>query len=92
MKYKIYPTNLFKKQYKKILKQGFDNKEIEDMINRIANDVTLSKKYKKHKLKGDFLGMYEIHIKSDLLLIYFYHKNILILELIAIGSHSELFD
>ena len=92
MKYNIYISKLFKKQYRKILKQGVEKNEIEKIINILAMGLNLPQKHNTHRLKGIFMGMYELHIRPDLLLIYSYHKNILILELVAIGSHNELFN
>ncbi|MBU0577874.1 type II toxin-antitoxin system YafQ family toxin, partial [Patescibacteria group bacterium] len=45
-----------------------------------------------HPLKGKYKGTYELHIESDLLLVYKYSHDDLVLHLIQIGSHSELFE
>jgi len=92
MIYSIKTTRFFKKQYKKVLKQGRSKKKIEKVINDLAHLVKMPREYKAHKLKGTFKGMYELHIEPDLLLIYEYKHNILVLKLIRIGSHSELFE
>ncbi|ECC1461956.1 type II toxin-antitoxin system YafQ family toxin, partial [Campylobacter coli] len=51
----------------------------------------LERKYKDHKLKGEFKELRECHVKPDLLLIYQKQDDKLILTCINIGSHSELF-
>lgn len=48
-------------------------------------------KYSDHGLNGEFLDYRECHIKGDLLLIYKIEKENLILILVEIGSHSQLF-
>ncbi|MDX9814041.1 MAG: type II toxin-antitoxin system YafQ family toxin [Sulfurimonas sp.] len=42
-----------------------------------------------HKLQGEYIGFRELHISGDLLLIYRVIDGVL--ELIRIGSHSQLF-
>ena len=92
MIYRIQAGKLFKKQYKKVLKQGKSREEIENIINYLAGCVPLAKRFKVHKLKGKFKGFFELHIEPDLLLIYEYQHEVLVLYLIQIGSHSDLFD
>ncbi len=63
------------------------------MMLLIANDVALPPEYKDHKLKGEFEGMRECHIKGDLLLVYWLKvkaKNTLI-TFLRVGTHSEIF-
>ncbi|MBX0592768.1 type II toxin-antitoxin system YafQ family toxin, partial [Campylobacter jejuni] len=60
-------------------------------INRIANNETLEAKHRDHALKGNYIGFRECHIQQDLLLVYQKQDDKLILYLLRIGSHSELF-
>ncbi|MBX2397111.1 type II toxin-antitoxin system YafQ family toxin, partial [Campylobacter jejuni] len=61
------------------------------IINRIANNETLEAKHRDHALKGNYIGFRECHIQQDLLLVYQKQDDKLILYLLRIGSHSELF-
>ena len=92
-KYEIDYTNNFKKQLKKIIKQGKDLSELLEVITKLANLEDLDPKYKNHKLLNNniYKNCSECHIKPDWLLIYKYIDNELILLLFATGSHSELF-
>lgn len=65
--------------------------EVDTVVNLIANDISLSIKYKDHNLHGEFEGYRECHIQGDLLLVYQISKGNLVLVLINIGTHSELF-
>ena len=49
----------------------------------------MKEKYCDHDLKGKWLGFRECHIKPDLLLIYKKRDNCI--QLVRIGSHSELY-
>ncbi len=81
----------FKKDYKRVIKRGYNIKLLEDMIKKLANGETLSEKHKDHALSGDYIGCRECHITPDWLLIYEIDNGELILYLTRTGSHSDLF-
>ena len=93
IKYQIRYTSSFKKNYKKIKKQGRDIDKLKYIISKLANGLELEEKYKNHILFDDkyYKNCKECHIEPDWLLIYQYIDNELILLLIATGTHSELF-
>lgn len=77
---------------KRILASGrVANEEIEEVVNLIAGGGKLPSSYNEHLLVGDLAGYYECHIRPDLLLIYKVQKEAFILQLVDIGSHSQLF-
>ncbi len=61
---------------------------------KLANAEELDSKYRDHKLKDNkyYKDCRECHIEPDWLLIYQYQGDKLVLLLVAIGSHVELFD
>lgn len=91
-KYHVQYTSRFKKEYKKVLKQGKDENKFLEVLNIIANGQKLEPKYKNHKLVDDkvFKNCNELHIEPDWLLIYKYKNEKLVLLLFATGSHSDL--
>jgi len=82
-------TSRFKKDYKRILKQGKDESKFEALIAKLSNNETLEDKYKDHKLSGQFKDCRECHIEPDWVVIYKSTENEIIL--IRTGSHFELF-
>jgi len=87
--YSIFRTSRFKKDYKKL---SDPNKVIlKEVVKKLSENNSLEKKYKDHKLLGNYLGCRECHLKPDLLLIYRIHQDILELALVRTGKHSELF-
>ena len=68
------------------------NKLIE-VLNILSTGEELEEKYNNHNLINNkyYKDCKECHIEPDWLLIYKYNNNELILFLIEIGSHSELF-
>ena len=81
----------FKKDYKRIVKRGYDVSLLEEVINHLVNKIPLPKKYKDHGLSGNYVDFRECHITPDWLLIYRIDDDELILYLTRTGSHSDLF-
>ena len=90
--YEIQFSSTYKKSIKRVKKGGkISMSEVDLVINTLASGKSLSSKHRDHKLSGEFSMYRECHIKPDLLLIYQIKNDILVLVLINIGSHSELF-
>ena len=81
----------FKKDYKKIVRRGYDVRLLEKVIGLLADQKPLPEKYRDHNLAGNYAGCRECHITPDWLLIYEVNRNELILYLTRTGSHSDLF-
>lgn len=88
----IRRTTQFKKDFKRLIKQGIDIQPLMEIIEKLSREETLDEKFRDHALKGEWFGFRECHIKPDWLLIYFVDKGELILTLSRTGSHSDLFD
>ncbi len=63
-----------------------------DIIEKLANGEKIDKKYRDHSLYGNYKGVRECHLEPDLLLLYQYKEEILVLLLTILGSHSEIFN
>lgn len=81
----------FKKDYKRIVKRGYDVRLLEKVIGLLAEQKPLPEQYHDHNLTGNYAGCRECHITPDWLLIYEVDGNELILYLTRTGSHSDLF-
>lgn len=88
--YKVDWTSKFKKDYKKIAKQG-KAEILDSIIEKLQKGVVLEAKHRDHALQGVYKGSRECHIEPDLLLIYKKQDDILLLTCLRVGSHSELF-
>lgn len=89
---KIEFTSRFKKDYKRLQKQEFFNKqEFDYVVEKLANQTPLEPKYCDHELKGEYAGHRECHIKPDWLLVYKIKDDILTLTLTRTGTHSDLY-
>ena len=92
-KYKVFYSKKFKKNLKKMLKQGKNIEKLLDVVDKLALKEELNEKYKNHMLKDDkyYKNCGECHIEPDWLLVYQYYEDELILVLVNTGSHSDLF-
>ena len=64
--------------------------ELWQAVRILANDMPLPPKYRDHPLHGNREGSRECHIRPDLLLVYKYEGDYLLI-LDMLGTHSEIF-
>lgn len=88
---KIRYHRLFKKDYKRIQKRGYNLKLLEDVLSLLVKGELLPQEYHDHPLIGNYAGVRECHIKPDWLLIYKMDDNGLTVIAMRTGSHSDLF-
>lgn len=92
MKLEIVETSRFRKSLKRVRKQKrLDEAVFSDVVNNLAIQNKLDKKFKDHQLTGNMRLFRECHLSSDLLLVYRVKEKALVLSLVDIGSHSYLF-
>lgn len=84
MKYDVVITNSCKKDIKKASKQGKNIDLLFDVVDQLSEGKKLDKKYKDHKLSGDYEGKRECHIEPDFLLIYELSEKEIILYLVRV--------
>ncbi|WP_091461070.1 type II toxin-antitoxin system YafQ family toxin [Acetomicrobium thermoterrenum] len=83
-------SSQFKKDIRRIKRQGKDLEKLREAISLLAQGVAIPAHYLDHSLRGQWNEYREIHIDNDWLLIY--RKTAKELLLVSTGSHSELFD
>lgn len=88
---KIRYHTSFKKDYKRVIKRGYNAKLMEEIIQKLAKGEQLPEKNKDHPLSGNYSGCRECYITSDWLLIYEIDNGELVLYLTRTGTHSDLF-
>ncbi|MGN0851955.1 MAG: type II toxin-antitoxin system YafQ family toxin [Kiritimatiellia bacterium] len=85
-------SSRFKKDYRKMRRQGKDMSKLDEAIVKLANRVPLPESMHDHALSHNWAHHRECHIAPDWLLIYHVCEDMLVLELTRTGSHSDLFD
>jgi mRNA interferase YafQ len=92
MIYQIVRTKRFKTAFKRIKNlKGFKSDVFQGVLITLANGEKLDKEYKDHKLTGNLKNFRECHLAPDILLLYQIDNGLLILTLVSIGNHSQLF-
>jgi mRNA interferase YafQ len=90
---KIERTGAFRRDFKRE-KRGPYRRDIDslviDIVSLLAEDRVLPEKNRDHRLSGDWEDHRECHLRPDLLLIY-RKPDGQVLQLVRMGSHSELF-
>ncbi len=88
----IEPTSQFRRDYKRESK-GQHRRTLEtdlaEIVAALAHDQPLERKHCDHALTGDWKDLRDCHIKPDLILIY-RKPDDSVLQLVRLGSHSEL--
>jgi len=85
-------TSRFKRDYKRETKGPHRQTLASDfmaIVTALANDQPLAEKHRDHALTGDWKDHRDCHIKPDLVLIY-RKPDDAVLQLVRLGSHSEL--
>jgi mRNA interferase YafQ len=85
-------TSRFRRDYKRE-KSGRHSKRLDDLlletVDMLAKNEVLPHRYYDHPLSGEWNDHRDCHIKPDLVLIY-RKPDAATLELVRLGSHSEL--
>jgi mRNA interferase YafQ len=88
----IRRTNQFKHDYKRE-KAGRHGRRLDDLllevVGMLAADQPLPRRFFDHPLSGEWTDHRDCHIRPDLVLIY-RKPDDKSLELVRLGSHSEL--
>jgi mRNA interferase YafQ len=81
----------FKRDWKKTVKRGHDVEVLRNLMERLARQERLERRYVDHKLAGNYIGRRCCHVEPDLALIYKpdIENNEIIFE--RVGSHADLF-
>ena len=87
---KLQPTTQFRKDLKKYKNQPKKLKALKEVLEMLSNEQPIPADYRPHTLIGQYKGCLECHIQGDFLLVW-YDKEHDLIELVRLGSHSEVF-
>lgn len=86
----LYYSTQYKKDFKKYRNQPKKLEKLLEVLRMLENEEELPSELRAHRLAGQYKNCMECHIEGDFLLIWFDEDNDII-ELLRLGSHSELF-
>ena len=87
---KLQPTTQYRKDYKRIKNNPKKVEALKEVLEMLIHEQPIPADYLPHMLHGEYKGCMECHVQGDFLLIWFDEENDMI-ELVRLGSHSELF-
>jgi len=87
--FELQVTNKFKKSVDLSYTRNLDLHLLFEVIQLLAQDKPLPEKNYAHKLKGQYSGIWECHIKPDWLLMWQEQRDKLILLLLNTATHSD---
>lgn len=79
----------FDRDVKMLIRRGKDFDKFKQVLDILEMGESLPVRFKNHKLKGNFAGLWECHIEPDWLLIYSLSQDSIRLQ--RTGTHSDLF-
>lgn len=88
---RIYPSTRYKKDYKRYKNNPKKIEALKKVIKLLKEEKPIPAVYQPHMLHGNYQGCMECHIQGDFLLIWI-DPDTDIIELVRLGSHSELFN
>jgi len=89
---RIERTGQFKRDYKRETKSQHRTtlqSELTEVLNTLIKNEPLAEKHRDHALTGEWKDYRDCHVKPDLVLIYRKPSDE-VLQLVRLGSHSEL--
>jgi mRNA interferase YafQ len=89
MKILHYSTQ-YKKDFKRYRNQPKKLEKLLEVLIMLENEVDLPAELKAHRLTGQYKDCMECHVEGDFLLVWFDDENNII-QILRLGSHSELF-
>jgi mRNA interferase YafQ len=83
-------THQFKKDVRRMLKQGKDAVRIKTVMTALVEEDQLAESFRDHVLAGSFKDRRECHLEPDWLLVYKLVGDEIVFE--RTGTHADLFE
>ena len=87
---KLKASSQYKKDYKRFRNNPKKIGKLFSVLELLKNEQPLPEENRPHMLTGNYVSHMECHIEGDFLLIWFDPESDEI-DLVRLGSHSELF-
>ena len=87
--FELQMTNQFKKSIDLSYARNLDLKLLYEVVELLAQNKILPEKYRRHQLKGQYVGVWECHIKPDWLLMWTEDLDKLVLLFLNTATHAD---
>ena len=89
MSRRLITSSRFRRDAKRIKKQGLPASELLDVVSLLIEGKPIPEEMNDHPLKGTLDGFRDLHIRPDWVLLYKITDDSLLLQ--RTGSHAEIF-
>ncbi len=86
----LHATSQYKRDYKRFRNNPAKLRKLFAILQMLQEEIPIPQEYSPHMLSGNYANYMECHIEGDFLLIWF-DRSADIIDLVRLGSHSELF-
>ncbi len=86
----LQPTTQYRKDLKRYKNNPAKLAALAEILKKLKNEQPIPAQYRPHLLQGNYKGCMECHVQGDFLLVWMDEERNII-ELVRLGSHSELF-
>lgn len=91
MSRRVERSSRFRKNFKRFARDAAFCSEFAAVLEILVADAPLPPRYRDHALHNDWEGCRDCHIRPDVVLVYQKTADGLVLLLLRVGSHSEVF-
>ncbi len=86
----LQPTTQYRKDLKRYKNNPAKLAALAEILKKLKNEQPIPAQYRPHLLQGNYKGCMECHVQGDFLLVWMDEERNIV-ELVRLGSHSELF-
>lgn len=86
----LQPTTQYRKDLKRYKNNPAKLAALAEILEKLKNEQPIPAHYRPHLLQGNYKGCMECHVQGDFLLVWMDEERNIV-ELVRLGSHSELF-
>ena len=86
----LQPTTQYRKDLKRYKNNPAKLAVLAEILKKLKNEQPIPAQYRPHQLQGNYKGCMECHVQGDFLLVWMDEERNIV-ELVRLGSHSELF-
>lgn len=86
----LQPTTQYRKDLKRYKNNPAKLAALAEILKKLKNEQPIPAQYRPHLLQGNYKGCMECHVQDDFLLVWMDEERNIV-ELVRLGSHSELF-
>ena len=86
---RVHLSSKYRKDWKRVKRRGKNLRKLERIVDQLAANKRLDRRYRAHRLTGEMSAFWECHIEFDWLLLW--SEDVFSVYLVRTGTHSDVF-